>query len=276
VVLLDAKYRNLLALRLRPSLIETFTNDGYRVVEREGQITEQSLRDVKVMVSASPVSKQNALPTDLPPATEAEFAAQVDAAWRLPTPSAYSASEIQALVDWVHGGGALLVVVDHMPFPGAARELTERFGFELANGHAIAAREEDRSSPVRFSRSDGSLADHAITTGRNAAERVEAVETYGGAAFRLPAGGESLMTFGSGYVHFLPNVAWKFTADTPREPIAGWSQGGVVRVGRGRVAVFSEASFFMAPPPNEIGSEIRKQNGQFLLNVAHWLSGLLN
>jgi hypothetical protein len=276
VVLLDAKYRNLLALRLRPSLIETFTHDGYRVIEREGEVTERSLQDVKIMVSASPVSEQNALPTELPPATEAELAAQVDAAWRLPTPSAYSASEIQALVDWVNRGGALLVIVDHMPFPGAVQELTMQFGFELANGHALAANEEGRSRPVRFSRSDGSLADHVITAGRNAAERIEAIETYGGAAFRLSADGMSLMTFGSGYEQLLPNVAWKFTADTPRELISGWSQGGVVQAGRGRVAVFTEAGFFMAPPPDESGSDIRRQNHQFLLNVAHWLSDLLN
>lgn len=208
VVLLDANYRNLLSLRLRPSLTETFTADGYRVIERQG--------------------------------------------------------------------GSLLVITDHMPFPGAVQELTRRFGFELANGHALPSSEDRRANPDRFSRSDGSLADHPITAGRSTAERVDAVETYGGAAFRVPAHGQSLMTFGSGYEQLLPKVAWQFTPDTPREPIAGWSQGGVVQVGRGRVAVFTEAGFFMAPPPDEVGSDARRQNRQFLLNVAHWLSGLLN
>jgi hypothetical protein len=272
---LDAKYRNLIALRLRPSLIETFSSDGYRVVEREGEITEQSLQGVQIMVSASPVAPENALPTELPPATEPELAAQVDAAWRLPTPSAYSVSEIQALVDWVYQGGALLVVVDHMPFPGAVHDLAARFGFELANGHAVPVKEEDRSRAIQFARADGSLMHHSITQGRNAAERVDVVETYGGAAFRVPAEGLSLMTFGSGYEQVLPKVAWQITAETPREPIAGWSQGGIVQAGRGRVAVFTEAGFFMAPPPDEIGSDTRRQNRQLLLNVAHWLSNLL-
>ncbi len=276
VVLLDANYRNLLSLRLRPSLTETFTGDGYRVIERRGEITERSLRDVKIVVSGSPVSAQNSLPTDLPPATEAELAAQIAAAWRLPTPSAYSASEVEALVRWVNQGGSLLVITDHMPFPGAVQELTRRFGFELANGHALAVSEDRRANPDRFSRADGSLAGHPITAGRSTQERVDAVETYGGAAFRVPANGQSLMTFGSGYEQLLPEVAWQFTPDTPRKPIAGWSQGGVVQVGRGRVAVFTEAGFFMAPPPDEIASEARRQNRQFLLNVAHWLSGLLN
>ena len=274
-VLLDAKYRNLLSLRLRPSLIETFTTDGYRVIEREGEITERSLRDVKIMVSALPVSAQNSLPTDLPPSTEAELAAQIAAAWRLPTPSAYSASEVEALVSWVNQGGSLLVITDHMPFPGAVQDLTSRFGFELANGHALAIAEDRRANPDRFSRSDGSLADHPITAGRSATERIEAVETSGGAAFRVPAHGQSLMTFGSGYQQLRPKVAWQFTPDTPREAIAGWSQGAVVQAGRGKVAVFTEAGFFMAPPPDEAASEAGRQNRQFVLNVAHWLSGLL-
>jgi hypothetical protein len=276
VVLLDATYRNLIALRLRPSLIDTLTTDGYRVTERDGAITERSLRDVKIMISASPVAPQNALPTELPPATEAELAAQVDVAWRLPTPSAYSPSEIQTLVDWVHKGGSLLVVVDHMPFPGAVQALTARFGFALANGHAVPLEDEERWRPIQFSRADGSLREHAITAGRSAAERVDMLETHGGAAFRVPAEGTSLMTFGPGYQQFLPKVAWQIGPDTPRNPVEGWSQGGIVRAAEGRVAVFTEVGFFMAPPPDEAGSEIRRQNRQFLLNVVHWLSNLLN
>jgi hypothetical protein len=184
VVLLDANYRNLLSLRLRPSLRDAFTTDGYRVIEREGEISAQSLRDVKIMVSASPVSPQNSLPTDLPPPTEAELAAQVTAAWRLPTPSAYSAAEIEALVDWVNRGGALLVIVDHMPFPGAVQDLTARFGIQLVNGHAVAAKERDRSFPVRFSRSDGSLEDHAITAGPRGRARRTLMTVHAETTFR--------------------------------------------------------------------------------------------
>jgi len=276
VVLVDANYRNLISLRLRPSLIESFKADGYRVIERDGEVTAESLQNVKIMVSASPVAPQNALPTELPPPNEKELAAQISAAWRLPTPSAYSVPEVNALEDWVKAGGALLVIVDHMPFPGAVQELTSRFGFQLANGHAVAAKEEDRSLAIRFSRLDGSLGEHTITAGRNAAEHIEAIETYGGAAFRSPPEGQSVMTFGPGYEQQLPKVWGDLTEDPARTLIEGWSQGAVVRVGLGRVAVFTEAGFFMAAPPDEVGSEIRQQNHQFLLNVIHWLSGLLN
>jgi hypothetical protein len=164
----DANYRNLISIRIRPSLIETLTTDGFQVVERQGEVTPRSLQHVKIFVSGSPVALRNALPSDLPPSTEAEMSAQIAAAWRLPAPPAYSASEVDALVDWVKQGGSLLVITDHMPFPGAMQEVTARFGFHLANGHAVATTEDRRSQPDRFSRSDGSLADHAITNGRNA------------------------------------------------------------------------------------------------------------
>ncbi len=70
-------------------------------------------------------------------------------------------------------------------------------------------------------------------------------------------------------------------ADTPRVPIKGWHQGVVMNVGKGRVAIFGEAAMFsaqLAGPqkrPMGMNAPVAKQNLQFLLNVMHWLSGLL-
>jgi len=69
--------------------------------------------------------------------------------------------------------------------------------------------------------------------------------------------------------------------DTPRVPIKGWHQGVVMKVGKGRVAIFGEAAMFSAqlqgPQKRPMGMNApgAKQNTQFLLNVIHWLSGLL-
>lgn len=41
--------------------------------------------------------------------------------WKLPTPSAYTPDEIEAVRRWVSDGGSLLLVADHMPFPGRRR-----------------------------------------------------------------------------------------------------------------------------------------------------------
>ena len=61
----------------------------------------------------------------------------------------------------------------------------------------------------------------------------------------------------------------------------GMLQGAVLLAGRGRVAVFGEAAMFSA----QVSGEARRpmgmnmpsasQNPQFLINVAHWLAGVL-
>lgn len=59
-------------------------------------------------------------------------------------------------------------------------------------------------------------------------------------------------------------------------------QGAVLRFGRGRVALFGEAAMFTAqlagPTRKPVGMNAPEagQNAQFVLNLLHWLSGLLN
>ena len=60
-------------------------------------------------------------------------------------------------------------------------------------------------------------------------------------------------------------------------------QGAVIHYGKGRVAVFGEAAMFSAQEyiTNDervlmgMNRSDAAQNPQFLLNVMHWLSGLL-
>lgn len=130
---------------------------------------------------------------------------------------------------------------------------------------------------VTYRRSDGSLADHPITNGRGPAERLDAVTTSTGAAFRLPPEGESLLTFGSSFISLLPEMTWRFYDTTPRQAIAGWSQAGVVRVGAGRVALLGDAWLLRSALEGDNGGLApHPQNPQFTLNVVYWLSGLLD
>jgi hypothetical protein len=54
-----------------------------------------------------------------------------------------------------------------------------------------------------------------------------------------------------------------------------------MNVGKGRVAIFGEAAMFsaqLAGPqklPMGMNAPVAKQNPQFMLNVMHWLSGLI-
>ncbi len=81
----------------------------------------------------------------------------------------------------------------------------------------------------------------------------------------------------------LPEEAWVFSERTPAVSTRGLVQGAVLRHGQGRVAVFGEAAMFTAQTsvrngivrPMGMNHPGASENTQFLLNVAHWLSGLL-
>ena len=125
------------------------------------------------------------------------------------------------------------------------------------------------------------LGDHAVTRGRDASERVERVVSFTGSAFRPGPDAVPVMVFAGKVVSLEPKEAWEFSDATPRVDVKGWCQGAVMRVGKGRVAVFGEAAMFTAqlagPDKSPVGmnSPEAPENARFLLNVLHWLSGLL-
>jgi hypothetical protein len=199
--------------------------------------------------------------------------------WKLPTESAFTASEIEAIRNWVEGGGSLFLIADHMPFPGAVEDLAAAFDILFGNGFLY---DESGESKLEFTR-DAGLADHPITEGRNASEKVDSVRTFTGQAFRAERDVQPLLTLPSGSTLKLPIKAWKFKPTTPSVPAGGMLQGAVLRVGKGRVAVFGEAAMFSAQEYTDddgltlmgMNRPDAAQNPQFLLNVMHWLSGLI-
>ncbi|HEU4882721.1 MAG TPA: DUF4350 domain-containing protein [Longimicrobium sp.] len=242
---------------------QTMRRDGYVVRGLRTPFTRQALAGARVLVIANALHPSNAQN------------------WALPTPSAFTPDEIAAVEAWVREGGSLVLIADHMPMPGAAGDLAAAFGVAMGNGFAFDSTEQ--VSTMRFTRGEGSLADHAITRGRDAAERVDSVFAFTGQAFRVTApGAEPLMTLGPGSVLLLPEVAWQFSAQTRRENVAGQLQGAVLRHGGGRVAVFGEAAMFSAQlagpqrQPMGMNNPGAPQNAQFLLNVMHWLTGVLD
>lgn len=236
--------------------------DGYVVRGVREPFTPRSLAGARVLVIANALHPRNA--TD----------------WSLPTPSAFTPREIAAVEAWVRQGGSLLLIADHMPFPGAADSLAAAFGIAFGNGFAVDSAEQ--SSRFRFSRGNGLLAEHAITNGRGPEERVDSVDSFTGQAFRVRAAdAQPLLTLAPGTVLLLPRVAWQFSAETRRERVDGQLHGAVLRHGRGRVAVFGEAAMFSAQragpqrAPMGMNDPGAPQNAQFLLNVMHWLTGVI-
>lgn len=206
--------------------------------------------------------------------------------WSRPVLSAFTDAEVEAVRRWVDDGGALLLIADHMPFPGAARELAAAFGVAFHDGFAFdPSRVEEPKTCLRgeeidvFRRSDGSLDAHPITDGSSGAERVDSVATFTGQAFEPSVELEPLLRLPAGAVQLLPEEAWVFTEETPRAEVGGWYQGAVMEVGRGRVAFFGEAAMFTEQTCGNDGSPMgmnaaqAAQNARLIRNLVGWLHG---
>jgi hypothetical protein len=198
----------------------------------------------------------------------------------IPSPSAFAQEEIDVVRRWVSSGGSLLLIADHQPWGGEAAMLAESFGLLFSHGYATDAR--CGADEFLFQRTDDTLRDHPITTGRTAAERISAVRTITGQAFRTVNPNTSpLLVLAPHTVLLLPTEPWRFTDQTPRVPAAGMLQGAALTHDSGRVAAFGEAAMFSAQVsgserrPMGMNMPTASENPQFLLNVMHWLAGLL-
>ncbi len=202
-----------------------------------------------------------------------------DKEWSLPTSPAFTPHEVRAVRQWVDAGGSLLLIADHMPFPGAMDALARSFGIEFLNGFAIVWEDWD---PLVFHRARGTLRSHPVTDGRRAGERVDHVVTFvSGSAFRPIRDARCvspLLVFGHGVVSYQPERAWQITDVTPQVPVDGWLQGATLEPGRGRIALFGEAAMFAAQlvgakgAPVGMNSPGAAENLRLLFNTLHWLS----
>jgi uncharacterized protein (DUF2249 family) len=262
VVMVDEAHFNFHTVggRYQP-FAEFLRRDGYVVKPSAAKFSKAALQNAQILVIANALAERN----------------QQD--WSLPTPTAFTDEEVEAVRLWVKEGGSLLLIVDHMPFPGAAEKLAAAFGIQFSNGYAL---DEKAPGPIVFKLAEGSLKAHAITRGRSAAENVDAVATFTGSAFQMTGEAQPLFVLGPSVVSVLTSVAGQIADTTPRTPVKGWYQGAVMRLGKGRVAVFGEAAMFSAQvaganrTPMGMNAPIASQNPQFLLNVMHWLSGKLD
>lgn len=206
--------------------------------------------------------------------------------WSLPTPSAFSNDEIEAVRSWVERGGSLLLIADHMPFPGAASDLAAAFGVYFNNGFAIdtlylqlPATCLSGNQIQIFSRSDGSLVDHSIINGRSTEEQVDSVATFTGQAFQADEEIQPLLVFGPFAISLMPNTAWEFPPGTPQISVDGYFQGAAMEYEKGRAAFFGEAAMFttqfcgpFGDQPMGMNAPEAAQNERFLLNLFQWLT----
>ena len=247
----DGRYR---------SFAQLLRRDGYRVDGFDALFGAESLAGLDLLVISNAIAAENV------------------SDWSLPNPSAFTEIEIEAVEEWVRGGGRLMLIADHMPMPGAAADLARAFGLLFHDGFAYLP---DGKGTMTFRLDDESLAAHEVT-GATGDEPIEFVTTFTGQAFRITEGtdGTALMRLPDGSYLLLPEVAWEFSQATPRIPADGMVQGALVQHGDGRVAAFGEAAAFSAQVQERNGESFpmgmndpdAPHNARFLLNVIAWLT----
>ena len=261
VIYIDEAHNNFHTMeeRYKP-FADLLIKDGYVVKSLKDTISRNTLDDADILVISNALNTRN---------TEE---------WTLPTPSAFTDSEIENIAKWVDEGGSLFLIADHMPFPGAAGKLADMFGFKLNNGFAFDT--TAMRSPALFTRKDGTLKDNFITNGLNDEDYVDSIYSFTGEAFEIPGDATPVLILNNNFVAFMPDTAWSFDVSTPKKSVAGWSQGAVENYGNGKVAIWGEAAMFSAQVAGQnktkfgMNAPEAKYNSQLLLNITHWLDNL--
>jgi hypothetical protein len=271
VVVLDEAHANFHTAsgRYKP-FADLLQADGYRVVAGTQPFTARALGSAPVLVIA------NALGSGL-------TAANVN-----DPPPAFTDAECDVVRDWVRAGGSLLLIADHAPFGAAAAALAARFSVEMGKGYAwtVSNNSAEPSTIIVYSRENGRLGPHAITQG------VTRVVAFTGQSLSVPPGAAPLLSFGTGaYESSGANAqadiaAFRDGKPTAARSLTGRAQGLAFDYGRGRVVMVGEAAMFSAqvirskdeqgrPIEFRMGMNVaRNDNGQFLLNIMHWLTRL--
>ena len=246
--------------RYRP-FVDLVRADGYEVVRNKDELTLSRLQDFDILIISNALGR-----------TGMRRPAQG------PIPSAFTPQECTAIEQWVSAGGSLLLIADHAPIGAASRELAQRFGVEMSDGFV---RDEENSRPtrsswLRFSRANGLLGDHPILQGRNSGERVNRIETFAGQALKSSSGVSLLKLSLEARVYPARN-----SPDQDSRPATGGSQGLALQHGKGRTVVLGEAAAWTSQSfPSEssgviLGMSASNDNQKMVLNIMHWLSGLI-
>jgi len=255
---------------------ELLSNDGYQVISFTESFSAESLTGIDILVIANALHVSNVGYEN----------------WKGNIRPAFETTEITAVETWVKGGGSLMLMADHYPFPKAAENLGFRFGFIFSNGYCFRANSplligqaDPLNNMIEFKTDDNTLANSSIVTGRDESETVSKVVTFTGQAFWLTpeSTAKKLMTLRLGTLSLYPTEADGFTFTTPVLHNAGMLQGATLELDQGRIAVFGEAGMFSAQlsatePVFKQGMNNAEatENLQFTLNVLHWLSNLMN
>ncbi|RYD58666.1 MAG: hypothetical protein EOP56_03505 [Sphingobacteriales bacterium] len=225
---------------------------GFRVHSRAGKIEAQDLKSIKILVIANALNAQN-----------------VDS-WKQPVQPAFTSEEVKAINNWVHDGGSLFLIADHMPFAGAAAGLAASFGFTFNDGFAMC---RPRRKFDLFTYADSTLLHSELT---NMHQPIDSIVTFTGQAFGIPAGATSVLTFDPAYMVLMPEVAWEFSNEMKMLPAGGMSQLAYTTYGKGKVVAAGEAAMFTAQRVGDVriglNAPYAPNNIRLLTSILEWLA----
>ena len=238
---------------------DLITNDGYQVTPNKQKFSAATLKGFDILVISNAMG---ALQMNTPEASNPAF-----------TPA-----ESDAVRDWVKAGGALLLIADHAPVGSATQILGERFGIDMSKQFTVDEQnyEKETQNPgfIVYTRESGRLADHPITNGRNAAERVNKIIAFTGQSLKGPIDSFAFMKLADTAQDRMPGP------DSKPVSAAGRAQGIALKFGKGRAVFLGEAAMLSAQlaGPNQMKFGMNYpgiDNRQLALNIVHWLSRVL-
>lgn len=238
---------------------DLITSDGYQVTPNKEKFSAAVLKSFKILVISNALGAPQ---MNLPEAGN----------------SAFTDAECDAVRDWVKSGGALLLIADHAPAGGAAQILGDRFGVNMSKMYTADPENYEKDTDNRgfivYTRESGRLADHAITRGRNDAERVNKIIAFTGQSLKGPPDSFAFMKLADSAVDAMPGQNSNPTS------AAGRAQGIVLKLGKGRVVLLGEAAMLSAQlaGPDKMPFGMNRpgiDNRQLALNIMHWLSGVI-
>lgn len=242
--------------RYKP-FVDLITNDGYQVSSNKEKFQPNVLQGHDVLVIANALGSSDSNPLAR-------------------TGPAFTDDECNIVREWVRNGGALLLIADHAPAGGAAENLGAAFGVDMSKAYTGDPTNFQRKgldvSWIVFSRSNGALGRHAIMEGRNETERIKLVMSFTGQSLKGPTGAIALLKLSDAAYDVL-NLSTPQQATTV--PAAGRAQAIAMPFGKGRVVVFGEAAMLTAQNVNFGMNYPGLDNRQLVLNLMHWLTGLI-
>ena len=260
-------------------------NDGYAVVANTGKFASGNLDGIDILVISNAIGKLENDNNNSSPA--------------------FTKIECDAVHDWVRRGGSLFLIADHAPMGDAAAPLAKAFGIALGNGFVFDTdpNDFDEKDPTELVFSDRNrlLRSNPIIRGRNGGERLHRLVAFTGESVTTPRGAIVLLQLSPTVGEVPTRSALQplydeddTKASANREaaikqwPIKGRAMAVALRLGRGRVVVSGEAGMLTAQVFQEkdqdgterlVGKTGMSVPGnddkQYVLNVLHWLSGVL-